>query len=47
MMPNEIRTARPLLDQLARDVPALLGDKPTLLVWGIRDVACRSKAYIP
>ncbi|MEU5539331.1 haloalkane dehalogenase [Streptomyces sp. NPDC020362] len=47
MMPKEIRAARPLLDQLARDVPAQLGDKPTLLVWGMRDMVFRSNACIP
>ncbi|MGW6729081.1 haloalkane dehalogenase [Nocardia sp. NPDC055029] len=45
--PKEIRAARPLLDRLARDVPVLLGDKPTLLVWGMRDMAFRPKAYLP
>lgn len=47
MMPKEIRAARPLLDQLARDVPALLGDKPALLVWGMRDMVFRPNACIP
>lgn len=46
-MPREIRAARPLLDRLARDVPALLGDKPTLAVWGMRDPIFRPKACIP
>ncbi|MEV0296245.1 haloalkane dehalogenase [Nocardia sp. NPDC050710] len=45
--PKEIRAARPLLDQLARDVPALLGDKPALLVWGMRDMVFRPNACIP
>lgn len=47
MMPKEIRAARPLLDQLARDVPDLLGDKPALLVWGLRDMVFRPNACIP
>ncbi|WP_208616022.1 hypothetical protein [Streptomyces cellostaticus] len=47
MMPKEIRAAHPLLDQLARDVPVLLGDKPALLVWGMRDVVFRPNACIP
>ncbi|MEU6831478.1 haloalkane dehalogenase [Nocardia beijingensis] len=47
VLPREIRAARPLLDQLARDVPALLGDKPALLAWGMRDMAFRPNAYIP
>ncbi|GAA2280730.1 haloalkane dehalogenase [Kitasatospora cystarginea] len=47
VMPKEIRAARPLLDQLARDVPVLLGDKPALLVWGMRDMVFRPNACIP
>ncbi|MFG2126107.1 haloalkane dehalogenase [Streptomyces sp. NPDC048710] len=47
MMPKEIRAAHPLLDQLARDVPVLLGDKPALLVWGMRDMVFRPNACIP
>ncbi|MFG1782588.1 haloalkane dehalogenase [Rhodococcus oryzae] len=47
VMPKEIRTARTLLDQLAQDVPALLGHKPTLAVWGMRDMVFRPKACIP
>lgn len=45
--PKEIRAARPLLDQLARGVPALLGHKPTLAVWGMQDVVFRPKSCIP
>ncbi|MEU8034795.1 haloalkane dehalogenase [Streptomyces sp. NPDC049099] len=45
--PNEIRVARPLLERLAQDVPALLGDKPTLVVWGMRDLVFRPQACIP
>lgn len=47
VMPREIRAARPLLDRLARDVPALLGDKPTLAVWGMRDMVFRPKTCLP
>ncbi|TVT62489.1 haloalkane dehalogenase [Amycolatopsis rhizosphaerae] len=47
VMPREIRAARPLLDRLAEDVPALLGDKPTLAVWGMRDMVFRPKACLP
>ncbi|MGI5217655.1 haloalkane dehalogenase [Nocardia sp. CA-290969] len=47
VMPKEIRAARPLLDGLAREVPAALGDKPALLVWGMRDMVFRPKACIP
>ncbi|NEW40828.1 haloalkane dehalogenase [Nocardia cyriacigeorgica] len=45
--PEQIRAARPLLDQLARDVPAELADKPALLVWGMRDMVFRPNACIP
>ncbi|GAB0105682.1 haloalkane dehalogenase [Nocardia sp. JMUB6875] len=44
---KQIRDARPLLEQLSRDVPALLADKPTLLVWGMRDLVYRPKDHIP
>ncbi|MGV9482730.1 alpha/beta fold hydrolase, partial [Gordonia aichiensis] len=37
----------PLLERLGREVPELLGDKPTLAVWGMRDMAFRPKAYLP
>ncbi|WP_159928510.1 MULTISPECIES: haloalkane dehalogenase [Nocardia] len=47
VMPGQIRAARPLLERLARDVPALLGDKPTLLVWGMRDMVFRPSACVP
>lgn len=46
-MPREIRAAHPLLDRLAHDVPATLGDKPALLVWGMRDMVFRPRACIP
>ncbi|MFG2332880.1 haloalkane dehalogenase [Streptomyces sp. NPDC048604] len=45
--PREIRAARPLLEKLAQDVPARLGDKPALAVWGMRDMVFRPKACIP
>ncbi|MFJ4654364.1 haloalkane dehalogenase [Nocardia sp. NPDC088792] len=47
VMAKQIVDARPLLDQLARDVPAHLGNKPTLLVWGMKDPVYRPKAHIP
>ncbi|MCP2288508.1 haloalkane dehalogenase [Nocardia amikacinitolerans] len=47
LTPKEIRAAGPLLDQLARDVPAMLGDKPALAVWGMRDMVFRPKACLP
>ncbi|WP_280397238.1 haloalkane dehalogenase [Nocardia carnea] len=46
-MPREIRAAHPLLERLARDVPATLGGKPALLVWGMRDMVFRPRACIP
>jgi haloalkane dehalogenase len=39
--PKEILAARPLLQRLATDVPAKLGGKPALFVWGMKDVAFR------
>ncbi|MEU3747707.1 MULTISPECIES: haloalkane dehalogenase [Streptomyces] len=47
VMPREIRAARPLLERLAQDVPARLGAKPTLAIWGMRDMVFRPKACIP
>jgi haloalkane dehalogenase len=46
-MPKELLAARPLLERLARDVPATLGAKPALVVWGMRDVAFRPGPSIP
>jgi haloalkane dehalogenase len=46
-MPKQILAARPLLERLARDVPARLGDKPALLVWGMEDFAFRHKTLLP
>ncbi|MEU2549135.1 haloalkane dehalogenase [Streptomyces roseolus] len=47
VMPREIRAARPLLEELAREVPARLGDKPALAVWGMRDMVFRPEACVP
>ncbi|MFF9340649.1 haloalkane dehalogenase [Streptomyces sp. NPDC014773] len=47
VMPGEIRAARPLLEDLARDVPARLGSKPALAIWGMRDMVFRPKACLP
>lgn len=47
VMPKEIRAARPLLDDLSRAVPARLGDKPALAVWGMRDMVFRPNACLP
>lgn len=46
-MPRQILAARPLLQRLARDVPATLGAKPTLLVWGMKDFAFRPAHLLP
>jgi haloalkane dehalogenase len=46
-MPRELMAARPLLERLARDVPATLGAKPALVIWGMRDVAFRPGPSIP
>ncbi|MFB7340248.1 haloalkane dehalogenase [Streptomyces hydrogenans] len=47
VMPGEIRAARPLLERLAADVPARLGTKPALAVWGMRDMVFRPRACLP
>ncbi|MFF8835682.1 haloalkane dehalogenase [Streptomyces sp. NPDC015130] len=47
VMPREIRAARPLLEALAHDVPARLGSKPTVAIWGMRDMVFRPGACIP
>jgi haloalkane dehalogenase len=39
--PRQIISARKFLGQLAEDVPARLGSKPVLLVWGMKDTAFR------
>jgi haloalkane dehalogenase len=46
-MPKQILAARPLLETLARDVPAALGGKPALLVWGMKDPAFKAKPLLP
>lgn len=46
-MPKQILAARPLLARLAREVPAKLGAKPALLVWGMKDFAFRPGPMIP
>jgi haloalkane dehalogenase len=46
-MPKEILAAHPLLERLARDVPAKLGSKPALFVWGMKDFAFRPGRNIP
>ncbi|MFD3746935.1 hypothetical protein [Nocardia sp. NPDC058633] len=46
-MPGQILAARPFLEQLAADVPARLGATPTLLVWGMKDMAFRPASFLP
>lgn len=46
-MPKQLLAAHPLLARLAREVPARLGDKPALLVWGMKDFAFRPGPTLP
>ncbi|AKN17082.1 haloalkane dehalogenase [Mycobacterium haemophilum DSM 44634] len=46
-MPKQILAARPLLARLAHEVPAKLGAKPALLVWGMKDFAFRPGPTLP
>jgi haloalkane dehalogenase len=46
-MPREILAARPLLERLGREVPAKLGAKPALFVWGMKDFAFRPGPSLP
>jgi haloalkane dehalogenase len=46
-MPKEILAARPLLERLSREVPARLGAKPALLVWGMKDFAFKPDRTLP
>ncbi|MDQ3932698.1 MAG: haloalkane dehalogenase [Actinomycetota bacterium] len=46
-LPKQIVDARPLLERLEREVPAKLGSKPVLLVWGMKDAAFRPKMMLP
>jgi haloalkane dehalogenase len=46
-MPKQILAARPLLERLSREVPAVLGTKPALLVWGMKDLAFRPGTMLP
>ncbi len=46
-MPGEILAARPLLERLGREVPAKLGAKPALFVWGMKDFAFRPGPSLP
>jgi len=46
-MPKQLLAAHPLLARLGHEVPARLGDKPALLVWGMRDFAFRPGPTLP
>jgi haloalkane dehalogenase len=46
-LPRQLLAAAPLLSRLARDVPAVLGAKPALLVWGRKDLAFRPAHLLP
>jgi haloalkane dehalogenase len=46
-MPKQILAAHPLLSRLAAEVPAKLGAKPALFVWGMKDFAFRPGPTIP
>jgi haloalkane dehalogenase len=43
VMPKQIIDARPLLTRLSRDVPAKLGAKRALIVWGMKDPGFRPR----
>lgn len=45
--PRQILAAVPLLTRLSEDVPRVLGSKPALLVWGMKDFAFRPRRFIP
>jgi haloalkane dehalogenase len=46
-MPKQLLAARPLLERLGAEVPAKLGAKPALFVWGMKDVAFRPGPSLP
>ena len=45
--PKELMAARPLLERLSREVPAKLGSKPALFVWGMKDFAFKPGPTLP
>lgn len=45
--PKQANAARPLLERLEQQVPSLLGAKPTLIVWGMKDPAFRAGPNLP
>ncbi|EHB56035.1 Haloalkane dehalogenase [Mycolicibacterium rhodesiae JS60] len=46
-LPKQILAARPLLQRLAHDVPVMLGSKPALFIWGMKDFAFRPAQNLP
>ena len=46
-MPKELLAAAPLLTRLGSEVPAKLGGKPALFVWGMKDFAFRPGPSLP
>jgi haloalkane dehalogenase len=46
-MPKQLMAAHPLLARLAEEVPAKLGAKPALFVWGMKDFAFRPGPTLP
>lgn len=46
-LPKQILAARPLLQRLEHEVPATLGAKPALFVWGMKDFAFKPAATLP
>ena len=46
-LPKQILAAHPLLQRLAREVPAKLGAKPALFVWGMKDFAFKAARMLP
>lgn len=45
--PRQLVTAAPWLQGLAERVPAALGSKPVLLVWGMDDFAFPARHFVP
>ena len=45
--PRQILEAKPLLARLEADVPRLLGSKPVVFTWGMKDPAFRPKPTLP
>lgn len=45
-LPRELLRAKPFLERLADDLPAIT-DRPALFVWGGRDVALRKRVELP